>query len=137
MLSKKFIGKCNFLNSTICQELFNMGIIWKFQMTHCLIKNMYGNKLFEIGIIHYFLYVMFLGELGAVASSTVVRLCQFFCCGGKANLVQSFLLNLRITLSYFLLCMDLQPYSHSCFSKISRTLFEFSNNTYWGEKVLC
>ncbi len=29
------------------------------------------------------------------------------------------------------LCMDLQPYSHYCFSKISRTLFDFLNNTYW------
>ena len=27
--------------------------------------------------------------------------------------------------------MDLQPYSHYCFSKISRTLFDFLNNTYW------
>ncbi len=26
--------------------------------------------------------------------------------------------------------MDLQPYSHDCFSKISRTLFDFRNNTY-------
>jgi hypothetical protein len=31
----------------------------------------------------------------------------------------------------FLLCMDLQPYSHYCFSKLSRTLFDFLNNTYW------
>ncbi len=31
----------------------------------------------------------------------------------------------------FLLCMDLQPYSHNCFSKILRTLFDFRNNTYW------
>ncbi len=31
----------------------------------------------------------------------------------------------------FLLCMDLQPYSNYCFSKISRTLFDFLNNTYW------
>ena len=31
----------------------------------------------------------------------------------------------------FLLCMDLQSYSHFCFSKISRTLFDFLNNTYW------
>ncbi len=31
----------------------------------------------------------------------------------------------------FLLCMDLQPYSHYCFPKISRTLFDFLNNTYW------
>ncbi len=31
----------------------------------------------------------------------------------------------------FLLCMDLQPYSHYCSSKISRTLFDFLNNTYW------
>ncbi len=69
MYSKKIIGKCNLLNSTICQELFNMGIIWKFQMTHCLIKNMYANKLFEIGIIHYFLYVIFFWELGSVASN--------------------------------------------------------------------
>ncbi len=28
-------------------------------------------------------------------------------------------------------CMDLQPYSHYCFSKILRTLFDFLNNTYW------
>ncbi len=27
--------------------------------------------------------------------------------------------------------MDLQPYSHYCFSKISRTLFDFLNNTIW------
>ncbi len=27
--------------------------------------------------------------------------------------------------------MDLQPYSHDCFSKISRTLFDFLNNTHW------
>ncbi len=27
--------------------------------------------------------------------------------------------------------MDLQPYSHYCFSKISITLFDFLNNTYW------
>ncbi len=31
----------------------------------------------------------------------------------------------------FLLCMDLQPYSHDSFSKISRILFDFQNNTYW------
>jgi hypothetical protein len=40
---------------------------------------------------------------------TVVWVCQFFCCGGKANLVQIFLMNPRIFFSYFLLCMDLQP----------------------------
>ncbi len=62
--------------------------------------------------------------------NTVVRLCQFFGCGGKANLVQISLLNLRIFFLYFLLCMDLQPYSHDCFSKISRTLFDFQKNTY-------
>ncbi len=38
------------------------------------------------------------------------------------------LLLLRIS---FLLCMNLQPYSNNCFSKISRTLFYFLNNTYW------
>ncbi len=27
--------------------------------------------------------------------------------------------------------MDLQSYSHYCFSKISRTLFDFLKNTYW------
>ncbi len=26
---------------------------------------------------------------------------------------------------------NLQPYSHYCFSKISRTLLDFLNNTYW------
>ncbi len=31
----------------------------------------------------------------------------------------------------FLLCMDLQSFSHDCFSKILRTLFDFLNNTYW------
>ncbi len=31
----------------------------------------------------------------------------------------------------FLLCMDLQSYSHNCFSKISGTLFDFRNNSYW------
>ncbi len=31
----------------------------------------------------------------------------------------------------FLLCMDLQPYGHYCFSKISRTLFDFLNKTCW------
>jgi hypothetical protein len=30
----------------------------------------------------------------------------------------------------FLLCMDLQPYSHDRFSKIARTLFDFQNNTH-------
>ncbi len=63
MLSNKFIGKCNLLNSTICQALFNMGIIWKFQMIHCMKKNVYANKLFKIGIFyHYFIcYDSFLG----------------------------------------------------------------------------
>jgi hypothetical protein len=54
-----------------------------------------------------------------------------FCCGRKANLVRIYLLNLRIFLSYFMHYMDLQPYSHDCFSKISRTLFDFLKNTYW------
>ncbi len=36
--------------------------------------------------------------------NTVVRLCQFFCCGGKVNFVR-------------------MPYSHDRFSKISRTFF--------------
>ncbi len=36
--------------------------------------------------------------------NTVVRLCQFFCCGGKVNFVQI-------------------PYSHDRFSKISRAFF--------------
>ncbi len=32
--------------------------------------------------------------------------------------------------------MDLQPYSHDCFSKILRTLFDFLNNTYWVSFIL-
>jgi hypothetical protein len=32
--------------------------------------------------------------------NTVVRLCHFFCCGGKANLVSIFLLNPRIFFLY-------------------------------------
>ncbi len=31
----------------------------------------------------------------------------------------------------FLLCMDLQPYSHYCFSKISKIQFDFLNTTCW------
>ncbi len=64
-----------------------------------------------------------------------------FSCGRKANLVQIFLSN-PIFFSYiginflllcisFLLFMDLQPYSHDCFSNISRTLFDFRDNTHW------
>ena len=30
--------------------------------------------------------------------------------------------------------MDLQPYSHYCFPKISEPLFDFLNNTYWVSK---
>ncbi len=63
--------------------------------------------------------------------NTVVQLCQFFCCGGEANLVRIFLLNPRIFFLNVLLCVDLQPYSHNCFSKIPRILFDFRNNTYW------
>ena len=82
-------------------------------------------------LVFWFWREIVFGVTYVLVYNAVVRLCQFFCCGRKANLVRSFLLNLRIFLSYFLLCMDLQPYSHSCFSKISRTLFEFPNNTYW------
>ncbi len=57
--------------------------------------------------------------------NTVVQLCQFFCYGGKVNFVQIFLLCIS-----FLLCMDLQPYRHDCFSKISRTFFDFLNNIF-------
>jgi hypothetical protein len=38
---------------------------------------------------------------------------------------------LSVTVYLFLACMDLQPYGHDCFSKISRVLFDFQNNTYW------
>ncbi len=37
---------------------------------------------------------------------------------------------LLLCISFFL-CVDLQPYSHDCFSKILKTLFDFWNNTYW------
>ncbi len=72
--------------------------------------------------------------------NTVVQLCHFFCCGGKADLVRIFVLNPKISFSYFLLCMDLQPYCHDCFSKILRILFDFLNNTYgvslfWRKKL--
>ncbi len=30
-----------------------------------------------------------------------------------------------------MVCIDLQSFRHNCFSKISRTLFDFLNNTYW------
>ncbi len=51
-----------------------------------------GGKLFLCYVHTYLVY------------NTVVRLCHFFCCGGKVNFV-------RI------------PYSHDRFSKISRTFF--------------
>ncbi len=71
-----------------------------------------GGKLFLV-LLMYLVY------------NTVVRLCQFCCCGRKANLVQIFLLNPNF-FSYigikflllcipFLLCMDLQLYSHDRF----------------------
>ncbi len=44
----------------------------------------------------------------------------------QKQLDPNFLL-LRIS---FLLCMDLQPYSHDHFSKKTRALFDFLNNTY-------
>ncbi len=66
-----------------------------------------------------------------------MRLCQFFCCGGKVNFVwipYSHNCFSKISTTFFvknwspikptykktnsfLLCMDLQPYSHDCFSK--------------------
>ncbi len=54
---------CNLLNSTNYQEFFSMGIISIFQMIHCIIKNMYANNSFKIGIIYYsfIFYVSFLG----------------------------------------------------------------------------
>jgi hypothetical protein len=73
---------CNLLNSTIHQELFSTGIICKFQMIHCIIKNMYANKLFKIGIINYFFicYVSFFG------SSAQLRLINFMFMHGNVNL---------------------------------------------------
>ena len=90
-------------------------------------------------------------EITALVYNTVVRLCQFFCCGGKVDFVRIpyshdrfskisrtfFLKNwFHIKPTYkktnsFLLCMDLQSFRHDCFSKISRTLFDFLNNTCW------
>ncbi len=90
--------------------------------------------------------------LRTLVYNTVVRLCQFFCCGGKVNFVQipyshdSFSKILRtffvkrmisyktyvredLTLSCFVWI-----YNHTVtivFQKISRTLFDFLNNTYW------
>ncbi len=110
----------------------------------CQFSVLAGNRFWFYEPLMYFQY------------PTVVVLCQFFlivqdfffgthvlsvqyscavvsvfCYGGKANVVQIFLLNTRIFFSCYLLCMDLQPYSHDCFSKILRTLFDFLNNTYW------
>ena len=83
--------------------------------------------------------------------NTVVWLCQFFCCGGKVNFVRipyshdhfskiwrtffvkklSHMKPMYEKTNSFLFCMDIQPYSHYCFSKISRNLFDFLINTYW------
>ncbi len=65
-------------------------------MTHCLIKNMYANKLFEIGIIYYFLYVMFFWELGAVASNLVNVIIWL----SKMNTIPSFEFDVQATQSY-------------------------------------
>ncbi len=40
-------------------------------------------------------------------------------------------LSVTVYLFLALYCMDLQPYSHDCFSKKSRTLFDFRNNSCW------
>jgi hypothetical protein len=48
-----------------------------------------------------------------LVNNTVVRLCQFFCCGGKVNFV-------RI------------PYSHDRFSKILRTFFVKNTRYAWA-----
>ncbi len=91
-------------------------------------------EYYTVVVLCYFFYLVgnsFWYIRTYLVNNTVMRLCRFFCCGGKANLVQIFLLNWGIFFSYFLLCMDLQPYSHDCLSKISRTLFDFLNNTYW------
>ncbi len=87
-----------------------------------------------------------------VEYNTVVQLCNFFCCGGKVNFVRIFLLNpnfllflvlvgksflvLRTYLVYNTVVRLCQffccgrkinyvriPYSHDCYSKISRTFF--------------
>jgi hypothetical protein len=87
---------------------------------------------YSCGVVLVFL-VLAGNSFWYVCTQCTIQLCGcvIFFGGGKVNLVQIFLLNQRIFFSYFLLCMDLEPYSHDCFSKISRTLFDFRNNTYW------
>jgi hypothetical protein len=73
--------------------------------------------------------------------NTVVRLCQFFCCGQKANLVQFFLLNpifllvhrnkLSVTVYLFLALYGSTTIQSRSFLKMSRTLFDFQINTNW------
>ena len=95
-----------------------------------------GGTFFPVVLLCWVSF-LFWWEIGVLHTTYVLRVpyscavVSVFCCGGKANLVQIFLLNLRIFFLYFLLCMDLQPYSHNSFSKISRTLFDFRNTTYW------
>ncbi len=59
--------------------------------------------------------------------NTVVRLCQFFCCGEKLNFIQIFWLNdnlRKFLLGFFILQKQQDPnFLHDCFSKISRTFF--------------
>jgi hypothetical protein len=68
--------------------------------------------------------------------NTVVRLCQFFCCGGKANLVRIFVLKLGIFFFYFLLGMDLQPYNHDSFSKNIENFVWFTRHYLLGFFIL-
>ena len=83
--------------------------------------------------------------------NTVVRLCQFFCCGGKVNFVRipyshdrfskiSRTFFVKKMISYetyvredqlFLALYGSTTIQSLLFLKISRTLFDFLNNTYW------
>ncbi len=65
MLSNKFIGKWNLRNSTSCQALFNMGIIWKFQMIHCIIKKCVCKQINQDwnNLSLFYVYIIFFGSL--------------------------------------------------------------------------
>jgi hypothetical protein len=88
--------------------------------------------------------------------NTVVRLCQFCCCGGKVNVVQipySHNCFSKISTTFFviklipykptykktnsfLLCMDLQPCSHDCFSKNIENFVSFPKQFLLGFFIL-
>ena len=91
--------------------LASHGLEEPFFQLCCCVVSVFGSGGKKILIYIHMYYLEY---------NTVVRLCLFFCCGGKINFVQI-------------------PYSHDRFSKISRTFFLIKMipfNTYVREDKL-